>query len=147
MSTKEASFCREGTLKAFERIRSEEMKAEERKSLDEIAMGFIDVANEAMCRPIRALTQVGYSLCIKVKCKALADERLRHFRAHARLLRRRWRSARVCNSAEPRHASCCHSPLRRYSLRLWPGIGRCCARGDGAYVPQLLARLLRRVFS
>jgi len=30
-------------------------------SLDEIAFGFINVANEAMCRPIRALTQAkGY---------------------------------------------------------------------------------------
>lgn len=30
-------------------------------SLEEIAMGFIRVANEAMCRPIRALTQAkGY---------------------------------------------------------------------------------------
>lgn len=28
------------------------------KSLDEIAMGFIKVANETMCRPIRALTQM-----------------------------------------------------------------------------------------
>lgn len=28
-------------------------------SLEEVAMGFIRVANEAMCRPIRALTQVG----------------------------------------------------------------------------------------
>ena len=26
----------------------------------EVALGFIDVANEAMCRPIRALTQVGF---------------------------------------------------------------------------------------
>jgi 5-oxoprolinase (ATP-hydrolysing) len=28
------------------------------KSPDEVAMGFIKVANEAMCRPIRALTQM-----------------------------------------------------------------------------------------
>lgn len=28
------------------------------KSVDEVAMGFIRVANEAMCRPIRALTQM-----------------------------------------------------------------------------------------
>lgn len=28
------------------------------KSVDEIAMGFVMVANEAMCRPIRALTQM-----------------------------------------------------------------------------------------
>ena len=27
-------------------------------SILEVALGFIDVANEAMCRPIRALTQV-----------------------------------------------------------------------------------------
>lgn len=27
-------------------------------SVEEVAMGFIQVANEAMCRPIRALTQV-----------------------------------------------------------------------------------------
>lgn len=27
-------------------------------SLEEVAMGFVCVANEAMCRPIRALTQV-----------------------------------------------------------------------------------------
>ena len=27
-------------------------------SMEEIAMGFINVANETMCRPIRALTQV-----------------------------------------------------------------------------------------
>ena len=29
-------------------------------SVEEIGMGFIRVANEAMCRPIRALTQVIY---------------------------------------------------------------------------------------
>ncbi len=28
------------------------------KTVDEVAMGFIQVANEAMCRPIRALTQM-----------------------------------------------------------------------------------------
>ena len=27
-------------------------------SREEVAMGFLDVANETMCRPIRALTQV-----------------------------------------------------------------------------------------
>lgn len=33
-------------------------------SVEEVAMGFIRVANEAMCRPIRALTQVlrGFSV-------------------------------------------------------------------------------------
>lgn len=28
------------------------------KSVDEVAMGFVRVANETMCRPIRALTQM-----------------------------------------------------------------------------------------
>lgn len=28
-------------------------------TVEEVAMGFLRVANEAMCRPIRALTQVG----------------------------------------------------------------------------------------
>lgn len=33
------------------------------KSIDEIALGFVQVANEAMCRPIRALTQMkGYDV-------------------------------------------------------------------------------------
>ena len=27
-------------------------------SIEEVAMGFVKVANETMCRPIRALTQV-----------------------------------------------------------------------------------------
>lgn len=37
-------------------------------SVEEVAMGFIRVANEAMCRPIRALTQVfrGFSLNLSV---------------------------------------------------------------------------------
>lgn len=30
--------------------------------MEEVAMGFIRVANEAMCRPIRALTQVFWPL-------------------------------------------------------------------------------------
>jgi len=31
-------------------------------SREEVAMGFLRVANEAMCRPIRALTQVGRNI-------------------------------------------------------------------------------------
>jgi len=31
-------------------------------TLEEVAMGFIRVANESMCRPIRALTQVNFNL-------------------------------------------------------------------------------------
>ena len=30
-------------------------------SLEEVALGFVKVANEAMCRPIRNLTEVGDS--------------------------------------------------------------------------------------
>lgn len=39
-------------------------------SLEEVAMGFVRVANEAMCRPIRALTQVG-CLCPRLACPVL----------------------------------------------------------------------------
>lgn len=35
-------------------------------SVEEVAMGFIRVANEAMCRPIRALTQV--EICWSCSC-------------------------------------------------------------------------------
>lgn len=53
-----------GTAVAFEALTAE-VNAHEAgagrppKSADEVAMGFVRVANEAMCRPIRALTQVG----------------------------------------------------------------------------------------
>ena len=30
-------------------------------TMQEVAMGFVEVANEAMCRPIRSITQVKYS--------------------------------------------------------------------------------------
>ncbi len=37
------------------------------KTVDQIAMGFIQVANETMCRPIRALTQMrGYDVAAHV---------------------------------------------------------------------------------
>ncbi|GAX85880.1 hypothetical protein CEUSTIGMA_g13296.t1 [Chlamydomonas eustigma] len=55
-----------GTNAAFAAM-AEEVNAYERqqgrppKTIDEIAMGFVTVANETMCRPIRALTQMkGY---------------------------------------------------------------------------------------
>jgi len=31
-------------------------------TVEEVAMGFVQVANEAMCRPIRALTQVSLTV-------------------------------------------------------------------------------------
>ena len=37
---------------------STQNKNHKKYSVEEVAMGFIKVANEAMCRPIRALTQV-----------------------------------------------------------------------------------------
>mmetsp|Transcript_14115 Transcript_14115/g.30617 ORF Transcript_14115/g.30617 Transcript_14115/m.30617 type:complete len:1326 (+) Transcript_14115:84-4061(+) len=61
-----------GTSAAFEAL-SREVNAYEaahgkpEKTLDEIAMGFITVANETMCRPIRALTQMkGYDAAAHV---------------------------------------------------------------------------------
>ncbi|KAJ3185459.1 hypothetical protein HDU87_000080 [Geranomyces variabilis] len=45
--------------KAFEKLTAEvnSSLAKRQMSVDEVAYGFINVANEAMCRPIRALTQ------------------------------------------------------------------------------------------
>jgi len=31
-------------------------------TVEDVALGFVQVANEAMCRPIRALTQVAYAI-------------------------------------------------------------------------------------
>lgn len=36
-------------------------------TVEEVAMGFIRVANESMCRPIRALTQVNYILWLYIR--------------------------------------------------------------------------------
>lgn len=41
-------------------------------SIEEVAMGFVRVANETMCRPIRALTQV---LNVMIKNLFLLSER------------------------------------------------------------------------
>ena len=48
-----------GTLAAFDRLTAEINQFDRSKELsrEEVAMGFLAVANEAMCRPIRALTQ------------------------------------------------------------------------------------------
>ncbi|XP_076046275.1 5-oxoprolinase isoform X2 [Oratosquilla oratoria] len=51
---------KEGTLRAFQELTDEINTFREGAdimSLEEVAMGFVEVANEAMCRPIRALTQ------------------------------------------------------------------------------------------
>lgn len=32
----------------------------EKMTIEEVAMGFVRVANETMCRPIRALTEVSF---------------------------------------------------------------------------------------
>ncbi|XP_063975496.1 5-oxoprolinase isoform X2 [Diachasmimorpha longicaudata] len=65
------------TLKAFEELSnsinnylqssSKSTEIPQRMSLEEVAMGFLKVANEAMCRPIRALTQAkGYNTAAHV---------------------------------------------------------------------------------
>jgi len=57
---------KQGTLDAFQKLTKEineflaTQSTESRKdplSVEEVAMGFVTVANETMCRPIRALTQ------------------------------------------------------------------------------------------
>lgn len=55
-------LCRDAALRALRGL-AERVGAgtpgQPPMSVEEVAMGFIRVANEAMCRPIRALTQVG----------------------------------------------------------------------------------------
>ena len=46
----------EGSREAFEQLRRDNSDID--KSVDELAYGFLKVANEAMCRPIRNLTQM-----------------------------------------------------------------------------------------
>lgn len=49
----------DGARRAFEELRAEINKQnEKKKSVEEIALGFIDVANDTMCRSIRTLTEV-----------------------------------------------------------------------------------------
>ncbi|XP_007444496.1 5-oxoprolinase, partial [Python bivittatus] len=53
-------LSQEAALQAFRALTAEVNafgEAESRFSVEDVAMGFIQVANEAMCRPIRALTQ------------------------------------------------------------------------------------------
>ncbi|GAB1602003.1 5-oxoprolinase-like [Argonauta hians] len=58
--TKDQPLDKDATLSAFQRLTTEVNQFSsdsEPMSVEEVAMGFIRVANEAMCRPIRALTQ------------------------------------------------------------------------------------------
>lgn len=60
-----------GAAAAFEALGAE-VNAQEAaagrpaKSADEVAMGFVAVANETMCRPIRALTQMKVRMHVRV---------------------------------------------------------------------------------
>ena len=58
--TEDQPLDKDGTVAAFEKLTSEINEfndGEKFMSKEEVAMGFVAVANEAMCRPIRALTQ------------------------------------------------------------------------------------------
>lgn len=58
-SNENEALDKEGSISAFEKLTTEINTFDQSKvmSKEEVAMGFISVANEAMCRPIRALTQ------------------------------------------------------------------------------------------
>ena len=45
-------------INEFNRLKSASARP---MAVEDVAMGFVQVANEAMCRPIRALTQVAYT--------------------------------------------------------------------------------------
>lgn len=40
-------------------------------TVEEVALGFVDVANESMCRPIRALTQVSFWIFVVLGSKLI----------------------------------------------------------------------------
>lgn len=40
-------------------------------SLEDVALGFVKVANEAMCRPIRNLTEVYFTLNLPLRNKLI----------------------------------------------------------------------------
>ena len=57
---------KEETMRQFDKLTEEvnaflEQSSHKPMTSSEVAMGYIRVANEAMCRPIRALTQVRYT--------------------------------------------------------------------------------------
>ncbi|GFY72970.1 5-oxoprolinase [Trichonephila inaurata madagascariensis] len=63
-STEDLPLDKAATIKAFEKITDEInafnqnlYQSKEKLSVEEVALGFIEVANESMCRPIRAITQ------------------------------------------------------------------------------------------
>ncbi|KAF8783126.1 5-oxoprolinase like protein [Argiope bruennichi] len=64
--TEDLPLDKEATIKAFEKITDQinefnkslaSNQPKEKLSVEEVALGFIEVANESMCRPIRAITQ------------------------------------------------------------------------------------------
>ncbi|GBN17083.1 5-oxoprolinase [Araneus ventricosus] len=64
--TEDLPLDKEATIKAFEKITDQinefnksfsSNQSKEKLSIEEVALGFIEVANESMCRPIRAITQ------------------------------------------------------------------------------------------
>eukprot|EP00111_Clytia_hemisphaerica_P019120 TCONS_00056456-protein len=62
-STQDQPLDKDGSYAAFQNLAKEihNFDVTHSKSIEEIAMGFIDIANEAMCKPIRVLTEArGY---------------------------------------------------------------------------------------
>lgn len=62
-TTQDQPLDRDGAYAAFQKLEKEihAFDPGHTKSIEEIAMGFIDIANEAMCKPIRVLTEArGY---------------------------------------------------------------------------------------
>lgn len=93
-------------------------------TVDDVAYGFVKVANESMCRPIRSITEAkGYDA---VPCKkrtvtkgiSLLFSWLE--RACSRVLWWCWWSARVRHRAIVRNAIDFHSPVRWSTFRIRP---------------------------
>ncbi len=131
----------DATAEAFEKLTAEiNAHAPKAMTSDEVAYGFVKVANESMCRPIRSITEAkGYdAVCVhKHTVSPFISVCLFFYffypleRACACVFWRRRRTACMCHCACVRHAHDCRASICRHSecVWYWPILSRCWESG------------------
>ena len=106
------------SAKAFEVLMKESKDAGMPALVEEVALGFIKVANEAMCRPIREMTQMkGFDVSNHIlSCFGGAGGQ--HACAIARVLGKHL-SAKLCAICAVSFTASCRDFLGAYSCALW----------------------------
>ncbi len=95
----------------FEQLTKEiNQKESKEMSVEQVADGFLEVANEAMCRPIRALTEVRLSCPFEI-IRLILGSRLRCGRSLARCVRRSRGPTRMCHRFPLGHQSRHHTQV------------------------------------